>query len=168
MTTTRDTQDQPLRMERTFDCPIEEVWAAWTEPERFKQWYGPSDHTIPYCTMDVRVGGTFHYCMRGPQGGDFWATGTYRVVERPERLAMSECSADDKGNVVPMSHYGMPWDEPMEMELDLVFAEAADGGTQLTLSVTGLPPGDARDGAAAGWQAAFEKLAKLLEGNAPA
>jgi uncharacterized protein YndB with AHSA1/START domain len=33
--------DEPgIRMVRVFDAPRERVWAEWTEPERFADWFG--------------------------------------------------------------------------------------------------------------------------------
>ena len=50
-----DTKD--VRIERTFDAPIDLIWAMWTEPDHFANWYGPMGATIPKAEMDVRVGG---------------------------------------------------------------------------------------------------------------
>jgi uncharacterized protein YndB with AHSA1/START domain len=47
MTTTTD----DLHIERTFDAPIDLIWAIWTEAEHFANWYGPTGAAIP--TADV-------------------------------------------------------------------------------------------------------------------
>ena len=31
---------------RVFDSPRETVWKAWTEPERLKQWWGPTGFKV--------------------------------------------------------------------------------------------------------------------------
>ena len=45
-----------LVIERTFTAPADFIWRMWTDPDRFKAWYGPSGATIPVANMDVRVG----------------------------------------------------------------------------------------------------------------
>ena len=39
------------RIERTFDAPAELVWQMWTDPEHFKQWYGPDGVTVPVAAI---------------------------------------------------------------------------------------------------------------------
>ena len=56
-----DTKD--LHIERTFDAPIDLIWAMWTEPDHFANWYGPMGATLPKAVMDVRVGGRLHISM---------------------------------------------------------------------------------------------------------
>ncbi len=46
-----------VRIERTFEAPIETIWAMWTDSELFKQWYGPNGMSVPTAEMDVVVGG---------------------------------------------------------------------------------------------------------------
>ena len=57
--------DQPswVKIQRTFDAPIAQVWDMWTDPALFKQWYGPMGMTVPVAEMDVVVGGTRKVCM---------------------------------------------------------------------------------------------------------
>ena len=56
-----DTKD--VRIERTFDAPIDLIWAMWTEPEHFANWYGPMGAKIPTAEMDVRGGGRRRIAM---------------------------------------------------------------------------------------------------------
>ncbi|HEX9808116.1 MAG TPA: SRPBCC domain-containing protein, partial [Alphaproteobacteria bacterium] len=53
-----------ITITRVFDAPRELVWKAWTEPETFKQWWGPKGYTTPSCRIDFRVGGVYLACMR--------------------------------------------------------------------------------------------------------
>src|SRR4029453_13932159 len=47
-----------VRIERSFDAPVDLIWEMGTDPEHFAAWYGPDGATIPVARMDVRVGGT--------------------------------------------------------------------------------------------------------------
>ena len=55
--------ENAIVIERTFDAPVNLVWQLWTDPEHFKQWYGPTGFTIPVAEMDLQVGGKRLICM---------------------------------------------------------------------------------------------------------
>jgi uncharacterized protein YndB with AHSA1/START domain len=146
---------------RMFDAPRELVWRAWTDPEHMMRWWGPEGFTSPACRIDLRVGGSYVLCMRAPDGKDYWTTGVYRELVEPERLVTTDCFADENGNAVHASHYGMPGDWPLEMLVTLTFEEH-EGGTKLTLEHEGLPAGEMGEMTAAGWNGSFDKLAVVL------
>lgn len=150
-----------LVIERVFDAPRELVWKAWTDPEAMMQWWGPRGYTTPHCEIDARTGGTFFLCMRSPEGNDIWVKGEYREVVEPERIVCTDCFADEHGNIVPASHYGMEGDFPLEM-LITVMLEDMGGKTKMTLRHEGLPAGEQRDGANVGWNESFDRLDELL------
>jgi uncharacterized protein YndB with AHSA1/START domain len=149
--------DGTLIIERIFDAPRELVWKAWTEPERMMRWWGPKDYTSPVCKIDFRVGGSFLNCMRSSDGQDIWATGVYREIVEPERIVCTDSFADENGNVVPATHYGMPESIALEMLISVTF-EDVDGKTKMTLRHDGLPVGEMIDGAGQGWNESFDKL----------
>lgn len=153
------TQDQVIT--RTFDAPRERIWQAWTNPERLMRWWGPKGFTAPACTIDLRVGGRYLYCLRSPEGQDFWSTGVYREIVEPERLVCSDSFADAAGNVVPATHYGMSPDFPLELQVTVTLEEA-DGTTRMTLRHVGIPPGTMSEMCEAGWSESFDKLADSL------
>ncbi len=147
---------------RVFDAPRERVWKAWADPEQVTKWWGPKEFTAPFCKIDLRVGGKFLYCMRSPDGKDYWGTGVYREIVPMERIVCTDSFADEKGNVVPATHYGMSSDFPLEMLVTVTF-EDIGGKTRLTLKHVGNPAGAERDGAEQGWSQSFDKLAEALK-----
>jgi len=146
---------------RFFDAPRELVWKAWTDPEQVKRWWGPTGFTTPFCKIDLREGGRFLYCMRSPDGKDYWGTGVYREIVPFERLVCTDSFADEKGNVVPATHYGMSSEFPLEMLVTVTFEER-DGRTKMTLRHVGIPSGADSQGAEQGWNQFFDKLAEEL------
>ena len=150
-----------LVITRVYNAAREKVWKAWTEPERVKRWFGPKGYTIPSCEIDLRVGGKIVYCMRSPDGKDFWARGDYRQIVPMEKLVWKDNFADEHGEVVSATHYGMSEDYPMEMLVTVTF-EDVGGKTKMTLRHAGLPAGPGRSGAGQGWSESFEKLAASL------
>jgi len=150
-----------LTLTRVFDAPRERVWRAWTEPEQAMRWWGPEGFTAPVCRIDLRVDGAYLFCMRSPEGQDFWSTGVYREIVPFERLVCTDSFADADGNVVPASHYGMKGDFPLELQVTVTLEEQ-DGGTLMTLRHAGMPAGEISDMSAAGWSGSFDKLAEAV------
>ncbi len=132
-----------------------------------KKWWGPANFTAPSITMDFRVGGKYLYCMHGqPAPGapakDFWSTGTYKEIVPLKKIVCTDSFADEKGNIVPATHYGMG-DFPMELEVTIMFEEIQGGKTKMTLRHVGMPAGPNSEGATAGWNGSFDKLAESLK-----
>jgi len=150
-----------LTITRIFDAPRELAWAAWTEPERLKKWWGPQYFTAPFIKNDIRVGGKYLYCMRGPDAKDYWSTGVYREIVPMERLVVTDSFADEKGNVVPASHYGLTGEFPLELLVTVTF-EAIGNKTKMILRHEGLPQGQMKDLTQAGWSGSFDKLAESI------
>lgn len=153
-----------LTITRVFDAPRELVWKAWTEPERVKRWWGPKSFTTPVSKIDLRVEGKYLYCMRSPEGKDFWGTGIFREIVAPERLVMTDSFADENGNVVPATYYGMSPDFPQELLITVTLEELEGGRTSLTLTHSGIKGMNAadREGMQHGWIESFDKLAEYL------
>lgn len=150
-----------LTITRVFDAPRELVWKAWTDPRYFVRWWGPKYFTTPFCEIDLRVGGKYLNCMRSPDGNNYWSTGAYREIIPMERIVCTDSFADEKGNVVPASHYEMPGDWPLEMLVTVTFEESG-GNTTMTLRHEGVPAGDMRENCQGGWNESFDKLAEIL------
>jgi len=150
-----------LVITRVLNAPRERIWRAWTEPERVKLWWGPMYFTSPLCQIDLRAGGKYLYCMRGPDGRDYWSTGVYREIVPPERIVCTDCFADEKGNVVPATYYGLGDNYPLEM-LVIVSLRARGDKTEFTLRHIGIPHGADRDNARQGWSESLDKLAEVL------
>ena len=83
--------------------------------------------------------------MRSPEGQDFWGTGVYREIIPLERIVYVDAFADEHGNTVPPSHYGMGDDWADELLVTVTFEDFEQGKTRLTLRHTGIPAGQMRD-----------------------
>jgi uncharacterized protein YndB with AHSA1/START domain len=150
-----------LIIERIFDAPRTLVWKAWTDPEQVMRWWGPESFTSPVCKIDLSVGGKYLFCMQSPEGQKYWSTGVYQEISPPEKLVYTDSFADEQGNAVPASYYGMGDDFPFEMLVTVIFEEL-DGKTRMILRQTGHPPGEMTEMATAGWNGSFDKLAESL------
>ncbi|MCL4691025.1 MAG: SRPBCC domain-containing protein [Candidatus Hydrogenedentes bacterium] len=162
--TTIDTKGDALTITRVFDAPRERVWKAWSDPNLLQQWWGPEHFTVPAYTADFREGGQYHYCMRSPEGQDYWGVGVYQEIVPMERIVYTDAFADEKGNSVTAAHYGMDGDWADELIVTLTF-EDHDGRTRFTLRHTGLPQGQHREMCGIGWSESFDKLETLVKSS---
>jgi uncharacterized protein YndB with AHSA1/START domain len=150
-----------ITITRVFDAPREQIWERWTDPNDYMCWWGPKDFTSPTANLDVREGGKFLVSMRAPDGKEYWDTGIYEEVIEKNRLVYRDSFADEHGNIVPASYYGMGSDEPLDMEIEVTLEE--DGGkTRMTLEHCGLLKGDMLDNARLGWMQSLDKLEDCL------
>ena len=153
-----------LVITRIFDAPRERVFKAWTDCDRLTRWWGPKGFTAPACRIDPRVGGEYLNSMRSPDGKEFWSTGKFREIREPERIVMTDSFADEQGNIVPASYYGMGGDWPLEM-LVTVTLDEDEGKTKLTLKHSGtdrISDSDRND-MEQGWCESLDKLDESLK-----
>ena len=71
---------------RDFDAPIELVFDALTQPVHVPHWFPAFDDKMTVCTIDLRVGGDYHFVAVTPDGYECVFRGTYLEVERPTRV----------------------------------------------------------------------------------
>jgi uncharacterized protein YndB with AHSA1/START domain len=150
-----DTKD--VRIERTFDAPIDLIWAMWTDAEHFASWYGPTGATIPKADMDVQVGGRRHIAMQMETPGgpmQMFFVGEYREVEPKTRLVYTEAMADEAGNAMTAEQMGMPAGAPMETAIVVELEDLGDR-TRMVMTHMGVP---ADSPGAQGWVMALDKL----------
>jgi uncharacterized protein YndB with AHSA1/START domain len=78
-------------MTRELDAPIDMVFDAFTRPELVKRWLGvQGGWSWAVCEIDLRVGGTYRYVWRGPDGAEMGMGGVYRKIVRPRRIVSTE------------------------------------------------------------------------------
>lgn len=150
-----------VRINRTFDAPIDAVWAMWTDVELFRKWYGPNGMQVPVAEMDVRVGGRRKICMQMTMPDrvmTMWFDGEYKEISAPSRLVYTESMADEDGNVIDPKSMGMPDGHPEVTEIVVELTEK-DGQTHMKLTHIGVPSGSQGAG---GWQQAVDKMAALI------
>jgi uncharacterized protein YndB with AHSA1/START domain len=135
-------EGRALRLTRTYDAPIDEVWDALTNPERLTRWFLP-------ISGDYRVGG--RYQLEGNAGGEIIA------CERPNRLRVTWA-------------YGATASEAEVSELEVRLSPAGDDATTLDLEHTAVVPDEAWDqfgpgAVGVGWDQGLVGLAAHLHGE---
>jgi len=92
--------EQEFVMERQFNAPRTLMFQVFTRPEHLKRWWAPQPYTLPVCTIDLRPGGIWHYCMHSPEGQNSWARSVYREIVPPEKLVYTSTFADEHANPI--------------------------------------------------------------------
>ena len=147
---------------RIFDAPRELVFRAWTEQQYVVRWWGPHGFTAPFCKIDFRVGGSFHCCMRSPDGKEYWTKGTYHEIVVPEKIVSTMYFSDTSGNLVAPSEYGLGPDFPSEM-LDIVTFDIHEGDkTKLMLRRNHATSIAKRYQEDQGWSQSLDRLAEII------
>jgi uncharacterized protein YndB with AHSA1/START domain len=101
---------------REFEAPIQLVFDVLTKPEHMRKTIAPYGEEVKVCSIDLRVGGHYHFVFVADDGTEMSFRGTYLEVEAPTRT------------VETWLYEGWPDAEAVE-SIDL---SEADGVTKLT------------------------------------
>ena len=134
---------QQIEITRVYRASREQVWKAWTEPDRIARWWGKRGWRTPpsSVTLDVRPGGAFRLnSIADADGSEMPLDAVYVEVVEPERLVFAR--GDERATVT--------------------FADLGDGRTEMTFRTTMTATEALRDRALAGMASAFDRLAEQL------
>lgn len=93
-----DKANNQIKVERSFNAPIDLVWSAWTEAEILDQWWAPKPWTAQTKSMDFREGGHWHYAMVSPEGEKHWGKVDYIKIIPQEFFSTLDGFCDEDGN----------------------------------------------------------------------
>jgi uncharacterized protein YndB with AHSA1/START domain len=120
---------EEFTISRTFDAPRALVFKAFTDAAHLARWFGPKGFEMSKCSLDLRPGGLFHYCLRAPNGAEMWGKWIFREIVAPEKLVVVVSFSDAHAGVT--RHPGSAsW--PLQTLSTTTFED--DGGrTKMTL-----------------------------------
>lgn len=111
--------DREIVLVRVFDASPAAVFAAWTDPDAFCEWFGPDGFTCTVRQMDVEPGGRARFDMISGDGTRYPNRFDYLEIVPDQRIIFDHGSDID--------------DDPARFRVTLTFDEQADGKTVLTL-----------------------------------
>ena len=143
--------ERELVISRTFAAPRAVVFEATTKPEHVRKWWGPRAMEMVDCQIDFRVGGSYRYAVRTPDGMEVAFSGVYKEIEAPARIVHTE------------GYEAMPGHD----YLSTVTYDEKNGHTTLTVHLLYQTAED-RDGHIAsgmesGMRETWDRLAELVE-----
>jgi uncharacterized protein YndB with AHSA1/START domain len=143
---------------RVLDAPRELVFKAWTEGERFAEWFGEHGSSIPLdrVTMDPRPGGRWDAVMlHGPERIELHFFGRFLEVEEPGHLVLTLDNPDG------------PVDDPDPDAAELMIVDLRElpgGRTEMTFQQRGGNlPADEYSRALRGELIFFDRLSQHLK-----
>ncbi len=160
---------KPFETSRVFDAPRERMWKVWTEAEHLKKWWGPKGFTVKRLRIDLRPGGTMHYCLGMPDGKEMWGKFSYREVTPMERLVFVNAFSDPEGGTT-RHPVNAGW--PLELISTITFEDAGPGKTRVTVNWIPAPGStdaerktfdEGRESMKMGWGGTMEQLNDYLK-----
>jgi uncharacterized protein YndB with AHSA1/START domain len=137
-----------LTLARRFNAPPEKVYAAWADPEKLVQWFGPAsvEAGSVKADIDLRVGGRYRISFNA-NGNYNEVGGVYREVVPNERLVFT-----------------WAWHSTPEREsLVSISIKPEAGGSLLVFKHEQFADTVARDNHERGWNEFFAKLEDYLD-----
>ncbi|MDQ2835650.1 MAG: SRPBCC domain-containing protein [Acidobacteriota bacterium] len=168
MTNSTVNETERMVVTRVLDAPRALVWKAWTDPKYVMQWWGPKGFTSPVCKMDFRVGGKFLYCMRAPDGQEFWNGGEYHEIVLHEKIVSSMYFSDPKGNKVEPAQLGIEHEAIDGVHDVTLFEDFGTGQTKLTFIGNETMENATKSGQVEGMNQILDKAAAVVAGLAQA
>ena len=77
---------------REISAPIEQVFAAISDPERLARWWGPAGFTNTFSICEFKIGGRWSFVMHGPDGKSYPNENLFAVVEPPTKVVVEHAS----------------------------------------------------------------------------
>jgi len=134
-----------------LDAPRELVFKAYTDPEIFVRWWGPSRYENKIIKYDSRSGGEWHVVQRGADGSEFGFRGVNHDVVAPERICQTFEYLGVPGHVALQTATFEPVGNKTKITAQIVFQSVMDRD--------GMVASGMRDGA----DESMDRLAKVLE-----
>ena len=156
-----------IKIVRTYQASIEDVWDLWTTKEGIESWWGPEGFSVKVRTLDLRVNGKLKYAMIavGEDQIQFMknagmpltteATVAYTDVSPKKRLANVHL-ADFIPGVDP---YGVN---------TLIELKTIGAKVRMTLSFEAMHNEEWTKRQSMGWRSEVGKLTKILKNRAQA
>ena len=94
-----DKENKKITVERSFNAPLELVWAAWTEADILDQWWAPKPYQAQTKSLDFKEGGRWLYAMMGPEGDKHWCFAEYKKISPQETLSWLDAFCDESGTI---------------------------------------------------------------------
>ncbi len=152
MTNLARTPESTIRIEKHIPAPPEQVFAVWTDPSQWADWYAPSDDFGPSIgEADLQVGGHYRLGMLLPgQSDPRFVSGQYCRVDAPGTLSFTWAWEPHTPKTV-------------ETQVTLEFHPRGQG-TDLVFTHERFRDEPDRNSHAQGWQGCLDRLGRKFGG----
>lgn len=149
--TFEDLSDSALKAQIEIKAAPERVYAAWTEPDTFRKWFGPREGgSLEIARFECAVGGAYDVTMVFSDGDRVQMTGKYLELDPPQKIVFTWQWMEGSTN--------------SNETLVTVALTPTSLGTHLTLVQERFLSTEARDQHQEGWTPLLVRLASILAG----
>ena len=147
--TTKATEKTSLEITRFINAPRARVYAAWTDPEQLKQWWGPEGVKTRNFIADARVDGKYRWELLNQEGEEMTVFGEYRELIAGTKIVFTWKWDDDD-------------DWKTHNSIVTIELSDRDGGTEVKLTHVQLPSEASRDRHNEGWTSVLDRLEEFF------
>jgi uncharacterized protein YndB with AHSA1/START domain len=150
-----------IRLERTYDASVEDLWDLWTTKDGIESWWGPDGFRVDVIEIDVRPRGQLYYAMT--------ATGEAQIafmkqanmpLSTKTRITYTDVARHRRLAYVNHVDF-VPGKEPYESPMSVDF-EPAPNGVRLVLTLDPMHDEVWTGRMVQGWESEFGKLEKVI------
>ena len=142
-----------IKVERSFNAPIDLVWDAWTDPEIIDQWWAPKPWYSKTKCMNFEVGGRRLYAMCSPEGQEHWSIQDYIKISPKTNFKFISAFVDKDENINTKF---------ASSEWNLIFSET-NGVTTVRITIKHKSLADLEQNIIMGFKEGFTKTLNYLE-----
>ena len=131
-TLTKDPAKRKIFVVREFNAPLDQIWNAWTDSKILDSWWAPKPWKAQTKRMDFREGGSWLYCMVGPDGTQAWSKAEYTSVVPMKKFEGDDYFCDENGKKnsdMPGMHWNVRFSSAgsgTKVEVEITFSSEAD------------------------------------------
>jgi len=82
----------PFSTSREIPATVEQVFAAFSHPERLSRWWGPAGFTNTFSVCEFKNGGRWSFIMHGPDGRNYPNESLFADIESPRKVVVQHVS----------------------------------------------------------------------------
>ena len=77
---------------REIPAPVEQVFAAISDPNRLARWWGPAGFTNTFHACEFKNGGRWSFVMHGPNGANYPNENVFAEIDPPRKVVVQHVS----------------------------------------------------------------------------
>jgi uncharacterized protein YndB with AHSA1/START domain len=77
---------------RDIPAPVEQVFAAISNPDRLARWWGPAGFTNTFAVCEFKAGGKWSFTMHGPNGANYPNESVFTEIAAPNKVVIQHLS----------------------------------------------------------------------------
>ena len=77
---------------RDIPATVDQVFAAFSHPERLARWWGPAGFTNTFSVCEFKKGGRWSFIMHGPDGRTYPNESVFADIESPGKIVIHHVS----------------------------------------------------------------------------